>query len=68
MCPICTVDSPINRMKTPKPGIEARSPASRKVTHASIYTRGDAGMGPGPDRPAAQGIVDGTLTIKHLGK
>jgi hypothetical protein len=60
-------------MKPGKPGIEAASKASHKVKHTSPYgpltgERADARIGPGPDRPAAQGIVDGTLTTRHLGK
>jgi hypothetical protein len=68
--PIREVCSPVNTMKIPKGGIEPRPPASRKVQHAAVYgpsARGDARMGPGPDRPASQGIVDATLTIKHTG-
>jgi hypothetical protein len=66
--PIREVCSPVNAMKPVKPGIEARSPASRKIKHTAVYegsVRGDARMGPGPDRPA---IHDGDLMIKHLGK
>jgi hypothetical protein len=66
--PITTVCSPANAMKSAKPGIEAASAASRKVEHAAVYgpsVRGDARMGPGPDRPA---IHDGDLMIKHTGK
>ena len=68
--PITTVCSPANAMKSAKPGIEAASAASRKIKHTAVYgpsARGDARMGPGPDRPQAK-AVDGTLTIKHTGK
>ena len=68
--PIREVCSPVNTMKPAKPGIEAASALSRKVKHAAVYgpsARGDARMGPGPDRPQAK-AVDGTLTIKHTGK
>jgi hypothetical protein len=39
------VCSPVNKMRPGKPGIEAASPASRKVKHTAVYgpsTREDA--------------------------
>jgi hypothetical protein len=65
--PIREVNSPVNSMKLSKPGIEARSPASRKICHAPVYgpsTRGDAERS--ASRPTPGVVVDGTLTIKHL--
>jgi hypothetical protein len=34
--PIREVRSPVNTMKTPKPGIVAASPASRNIQHAPV--------------------------------
>jgi hypothetical protein len=68
--PIREVCSPVNTMKSGKPGIEPRSPASRKVAHAPVYgpptgERSDAARP--ASRPVPGQMVDGDLLIKHKG-
>jgi hypothetical protein len=68
MAPIREVCSPVNSMKPAKSGIEARSPASRKIAHAAVYgppTR-EAAVRP-TSRPVPGQGVDATLTIKNTG-
>jgi hypothetical protein len=65
------VCSPVNSMKRAKPGIEARSSASRKIAHTAphgppVSGRDDA-VRPA-SRPVPGQVVDGTFTIKHTGK
>jgi hypothetical protein len=69
MAPIREVCSPVNLMKSGKPGIEAGSKASRKIQHTAPYgpptnERSDAAR---PASRPAPGIVDGDLLIKHTG-